>query len=138
MREARLFEKIRIRETNPSYRDSDDPGREIDSIINHIRRIFNTYRGNVPISEEYGVPDYTDFISKYPDSLREFERALKHTIVQFEPRLKMVRVDFIPQEDDSMIVKFQISAKLAGPDFTTTPVLFESHLDVGGKISIHK
>ncbi len=137
MREARLLERIRLREKNPHRRENEDPGQTIDSVLDHLTRIFNTRRGNVPIAEDYGVPDYTEFLHNYPDSLRDFERAIKQTIIQYEPRLKAIRVSFIPQDNDMFTVKFQISAKMVTVD-SNTSVLFESHLDTGGKISIKR
>jgi type VI secretion system protein len=137
MREARLLERIRLREKNPHRRESEDLGLVIDSVLDHLTRIFNTRRGNVPIAEDYGIPDYTEFLHNYPDSLRDFERAIKQTIIQYEPRLKAVRVSFLPQDKDVFTVKFQISAKLASTA-SNSSVLFESHLDTGGKISIKR
>lgn len=137
MREARLLERIRIREKNPQQREIEDPGKIIDSILDHLTRIFNTRRGNVPIADDYGIPDYTEFLDNYPDSLRDLERAIKQTIIQYEPRLTAVRVSFIPQDTDVFTVKFQISARLVSAA-SNTSVLFESHLDTGGRISIKR
>jgi type VI secretion system protein len=137
MREARLLERIRLREKYPHRRESEDPGRVIDSVVDHLSRIFNTRRGNVPIAEDYGIPDYTEFLDNYPESLRDFEKAIKQTIIQYEPRLKTVRVSFIPQDNDVFIVKFQISARLVSTAGNAS-VLFESHLDTSGKISIKR
>lgn len=137
MREARLLERIRQREKDPNRRDSEDPSKVIDSIQEHLKQILNTRQGNVLISEEYGTPDFTDFLSEYPHSLRAFERAIRKTIMQFEPRLKAIRVAFTPQEDDHLSVKFQIFAKLA-TNGSNAPVLFESLLDSDGRISIKR
>ena len=137
MREARLLDRIRQRELFPHRRETEDPSRVIDSIQDHLSQILNTRQGNVPISEEYGTPDFTDFLSEYPQSLRAFERAIRQTIMQFEPRLRAVRVAFTPQDEDRLVVKFQIFAKLAASE-SNTSVLFESLLDSDGKISIKK
>jgi type VI secretion system protein len=137
MREARLLERIRLREKNPNRREYEDPSKVIDSVLDHLTRIFNTRRGNVPIADDYGIPDYTEFLNSFPDSLRDFERAIKQTIIQYEPRLRAVRVSFIPQDKDIFTVKFQISAKLVSTTDNSS-ILFESHLDTGGKISIKR
>ena len=137
MREARLLERLRLRERNPHRRETEDSGRVIDSILDHLTRILNTRRGNVPIAEDYGIPDYTEFMQDFPDSLRDLETAITQTVTQYEPRLKAVRVNFVSQDEDVFAVKFRISAKLAGKA-DNTPVLFESQLDTGGKISIKR
>ncbi len=135
MREARLLERIRFRERDPLRRENDNPAKMIDSIQDHLRQILNTRQGNVPIQEEYGTPDFTEFLTEYPQSLRGFERAIRQTILQFEPRLRAVRVTFTPQEEDRLAVKFQIFARLAASDGNKS-VVFESLLDSDGKISI--
>ena len=137
MEEARLLERIRLREKNPLRRENQDATQVIDSLLNHLTRILNTRRGNVLIAEEYGIPDYTEFLQNYPESLREVERAIKQTITQYEPRLKAVRVSFVPQENDILSITFQISAKLASTT-SNTSVFFETQLDSGGKVSIKK
>lgn len=137
MREARLLERIRLKERDPLRRESEDPSRVIDSIQEHLLQILNTRQGNVLIAEEYGTPDFTEFLTDYPQSLRGFERAIRQTIMQFEPRLRAVRVAFTPQEENRLVVKFQIFAKLASSD-SKRSVLFESFLDSDGQITIKK
>ena len=137
MREARLLERIRLREGNPQRREVEDTGRVIDSVLDHLTRILNTRRGNVPIAEDYGIPDYTEFLQNFPESLRDLETAIEQTVTQYEPRLKAVRVSFVPQDENVFAVKFQISAMLVSMA-NNTSVLFESQLDTGGKISIKR
>ena len=132
-----MLERIRQREHDPLRRESEDPSKVIDSIQGHLRQILNTRQGNVLISEEYGTPDFTEFLTEYPQSLRGFERSIRQTIMQYEPRLRAVRVVFTPQEEDRLAVKFQIFAKLATPG-SNTSVLFESLLDSDGQISIKR
>jgi type VI secretion system protein len=134
MREARLLERIRLREKNPHRRENEDTGRVIDSVLDHLTRILNTRRGNVPIADDYGIPDYTEFAQNFPDSLRDLERTIEQTIIHYEPRLKAVRVRFVHQDNDGFSVGFEISAKLA----SNTSVLFQSQLDTDGKIRIKR
>lgn len=137
MREARLLERIRLRERHPQRRETEDTGRIIDSILEHLTRILNTRCGNVPIAEDYGIPDYTEFMQNFPASLRDIERAIQQTVTQYEPRLKSVRVAFVLQDDNACTLIFRISAGLVSAA-SNTSVLFESHFDTGGKISIKR
>jgi len=137
MEEARLLERIRLREKNPLRRETQDASQVIDSLLNHLTRILNTRRGNVLIAEDYGIPDYTELLQNFPESLRDVERAIRQTITQYEPRLKAVRVSFMPQENNVLSLTFQISAKLVSTT-SNTSVLFETQFDSGGKISVKK
>jgi type VI secretion system protein len=135
MREERLLERLRNWEKNPKRRERADVSRISDSILWHLQRILNTRQGNVLIAEDYGIPDFTEFLFSYPDSVREMEKSIRLTIQKYEPRLTGVRVNFIPQEEDILSLRFQIAARLATTE-KRNPVLFETIVDADGKVSI--
>jgi type VI secretion system protein len=137
MRGERLTERIRSWNAEPYQRERQDPKRMIDSIIQHLERILNTRRGSAQISEDFGIPDFTDYRTAFPDAHRDLERAIRLTIQKYEPRLRTVRVKFILQEEEMLSVSFQIIARLA-VDEAKDPVVFESTLDSDGKIRIRK
>lgn len=114
-----------------------DSKRAVDSVLGHLQRILNTRQGSVPIGEDYGVPDFTDFAQVYPDGIRDLERGIRQTIQKYEPRLTAVRVRFVPSEEDILSVRFQISGKLITED-KQEPVKFESMINSEGKISIRR
>jgi len=106
-------------------------------VLSHLQRILNTRQGNVPIADDYGVPDFTTLLEGYPDSLRGFERSIRETIQKYEPRLTAVRVRFTPDEEDPQSIRFQILGKLAAGDHKD-PVHFESSIGPDGKIRIRR
>ena len=134
MREERFLERLRTYEKDPIRRSREDSRRITDSVLRHLRRLLNTREGNVPIAEDYGVPDFTGFLYSYPDSVRDMERTLRLVIQKYEPRLKAVRVGFIPQEESSFSLSFQITARLSTEEKTS--VLFETRVDSEGKIEV--
>jgi type VI secretion system protein len=135
MREERLLERIRVWKKEPARREREDVRRISDSILYHLQRILNTRRGNVPIAEDYGIPDFTELLYSYPESVRDIEKSIRQTIQKYEPRLKAVRVNFIPPEEDVLSLRFQIIAQLA-TDLDKVPVLFETVVDSDGKIKV--
>lgn len=114
-----------------------DPKRVIDSVLKHLQRILNTRQGNVPIGEDYGLPDFTYFLRAYPDFIREIERSIRETIQKYEPRLKAIQVNSIPNDEDVLSLRFQIIARLA-TDEDKGSVLFESILGSDGKMSVKR
>ncbi len=136
MREERLLERIRSFERDPSRRGRADHGRLVDSVLAHLRHILNTRQGSTLIAPDYGVPDFLDFLQTYPDSVREIERSIRTAIQTYEPRLLGVRVAFIPQEDDVLALRFQITARIAGEDGGS--VHFETVVDTDGKIAVKR
>ena len=86
------------------------------------------------IAEDYGLPDFSDLVYSFPESIREIEKAIRLTIQKYEPRLKTVRVIFVQQEEDVLSLRFQIIAKLASE--AKTQVFFESVIASDGKVNI--
>ena len=135
MREERLLERILLWKKHPERRGKEDPRRVLDSVLRHLQKILNTRQGSAPIGEDFGVPDFTEFLHDYPESLRAIERTIRHTIQKYEPRLKAVRVNFLPPDDERLVLRFQIAAKLDLED-ETLPVVMESLVDPDGKIKL--
>ena len=135
MQEERLLRRIIAWEKDPHRRTRADPKRIINSVREHLQRILNTRQGSVMIGEDYGLPDFAELLRDYPDSLRDFERSIRMTIQKYEPRLKMVRVKLLPNEEDLLTLRFQVSASLAGQE-RRVPVLLESTVDQDGKVNI--
>ncbi len=135
MREQRLLERIRLWEKEPDRRSREDTGRIIDSVLMHLQRILNTKIGSVQIAEDFGLPDFTDLIDNYPESIRDLERSIRKMVLKYEPRLSSVKVVFIPQEEAKLSLDFQITAELETED-EKVPVMFESQMESSGKMKV--
>lgn len=135
MREHRLLDRIRLAAKNPSRRVTEDPKQMIRSVQEHLQRILNTRQGNVPIAEDYGIPDFTNLMSGFPESRRSIERTIRNTIQYYEPRLQGVRITFLDQHEEQLTLSFQISAQLVLPGHKD-PVTFESVLDSAGHFEV--
>lgn len=135
MQEHRLLDRIRLAMKNPSRRVTQDPKQMIRSVQEHLQRILNTRQGNVPIADDYGIPDFTNLMSGFPESKRSIERTIRNTIQYYEPRLQGVRITFLDQHDEKLNLSFQISAQLLLPGHKD-PVTFESVLDSGGHFEV--
>jgi type VI secretion system protein len=136
MREERLLERVRNGERDLSRRGVEDPQKISDSVLEHLRRILNTRRGCVPIADDYGVPEFTEYLHLGAEVYRELEKVLRNTIQKFEPRLKGVRVTFLPEEEGRLALQlqFHVVAKL-----TSDPrlqVQFETSIDGNGQIRL--
>ena len=135
MREERLLERIRSWEKNPEQREKPDPKRMIDSIIRHLERILNTRWGSAQIADDFGVPDFSDMRSGFPDALKDLERLIRNTIMKYEPRLQSVRVNFLQHDENMLALSFQIIGKLV-LEGDKNPIVFESMMDSEGKVTI--
>jgi type VI secretion system protein len=136
MNEERLLERLRSFESNPLRRGGKDRRRSIDSVLAHLQRILNTRQGNVPLADDYGVPDFLDFLQTYPESIHEIEAGIRTAIDKYEPRLSGTSVTFIPNEDDTLTLRFQIMASLTIEE--GRKVFFETVVDADGRVTTHK
>jgi len=114
-----------------SQRRSD---QDIDSIVEHLRGILNTRQGDAVTVPDYGIMDFTDVMHNFPEAIQTLQRAIRATIIQYEPRLKNVVVQHLADEE-VLIVKFRITAQLAGKG-GRGGVRFETQLLAGGEVTV--
>jgi type VI secretion system protein len=130
---ATLLERI----INPQRTTRTDVGELRDSVILHLKKLLNTRQGSVPIHPEYGMPDLSEFINCFPESITKMQTTIASIIEKFEPRLKSVRVDYKENPDDVLNIKFEITAQLVVPDQDQqSSCYFETTIGTSGHIEI--
>ena len=136
MPERRLLE--RIRDPESGRRSSEvDTRLLLRSVLNNLQRILNTRQGNVPIQKDFGIPDFSDVVHTFPESILTMQQAIRKTINQYEPRLKNVRVKFVPQEEDIFTLHFEVIAQLdLGKD--KSPVTIFTELSSDGTVKVRE
>jgi len=117
-------------------RGGESRSRCVDSILAHLQRILNTRQGNVLIADDYGVPDFLNFLQSFPDSVHHIEASIRTAVNRYEPRLSGASVTFIPREDDDLTLRFQIIANLAISG--DRQVLLETVVDTDGRVCIRR
>jgi len=89
----------------------------------------------MPIRPDYGLPDVSEMVHSFPDAIDALARALVHTIETYEPRLADVRVRHVPSETRDLVVRFEVSAILQGPN-DRKPVRFETKIDSSRRVRV--
>lgn len=136
MREKRLLERLRAVDLDPDWRGGADQAAALNSVLSHIVRILNTRQGSAPISQDYGVPDFTSLATSFgSETVSQVEGAILNVIRKYEPRLTGVQVSFEPQQDKPFALAFKLSAQLA-TEGQKTPVVFETILNPDGRITV--
>lgn len=136
MFEEKLFERIQMFDSDPLRRSVNARKLVIDSVILHLQQLLNTRRGNAPISEDYGVPDFLNFLQSHPESIREMEDKIKTAIDRYEPRLFGSSVSYLEDEDDTLSLRFKIAASLSLGEGRT--VYLETIVDADGQVRIQQ
>lgn len=116
-----------------------DIGELRDSVISHLKKLLNTRQGSSQIHPDYGMPDLSEFIYSFPDSISKMQNSIAYIIELFEPRLTSVRVTYKESPEDALNIKFEITAQLVVPGqnqrsscwFETT-IGSSGHIDIEG------
>jgi len=103
-----------------------------DSVIEHLRVLLNTRRGEAPTVPDYGIPDITDLAHTLPAGLTTLTRALRDTILTYEPRLKNVNVRNLAS-DEPLVLRFEITARLVEDNRV---LKLQTRVRPGGKIDV--
>ncbi|HHM04780.1 MAG TPA: type VI secretion system baseplate subunit TssE [Gammaproteobacteria bacterium] len=133
--ESSLLERIASGESHASL--TPDASRARQSVVHHLRNMLNTRQGSAAALPDYGLPDFNDVVSRLPDGLSEYRNAIRLTIERFEPRLKRVQVVHVPDADDPLRLKFEISALLALGD-RHVRVSLHTAFDDAGQVSVRE
>ncbi len=132
MKRASLLSRVRHPELATARRNI--PASELrENLLEHLQGMLSTRQGSMATLPDYGIPDVTEMLHNFPDAIATMQRALKHTIEAYEPRLTGVRVNFIPNDD--LIIRFEIAASLVTEN-GKTPMKFETTMEMSRKISV--
>lgn len=132
--ERTLLERI----DNPQqggYRLTADPHRTVESVLEHLRKMLNVRQGSVCTLPDYGIPDLNSLFMQYPDAVLALRRIIRESLEKYEPRLRRVNVRYIPDEDDPLILRFEITARLA-MDEKDSPIRFETVVGDNGEVRV--
>jgi type VI secretion system protein len=125
IRERTLLE--RLADPEPDTRLSLNTHRLRESVLLHLRKMMNTRHGHAPAQPDYGLPDLNEFMFSMPESIGPMTKAVRTTIEKYEPRLAAVKVKWVPDEDDPLNIRFEISARLRTDD-EDVPISFTTNV----------
>jgi type VI secretion system protein len=135
--ERTLWERLAQAPTEPERTLHIQTDQAVDSVLGHLRRMFNVRQGSVPAAPTYGLPDFNDLVFQFPDAIVQIQRAIRICIEQYEPRLHNVRVHYVEDKDDPLHLRFEIRAELV-VETERAPVYFETALDASGRASVRR
>ena len=132
--ERTLLERI----DNPEqggYRLTSDPHRVIESVLTHLRKMLNVRQGSVCTLPDYGIPDMNSLFAQYPDAVLALRRIIKDSLEKYEPRLRRVNVRYLPDEENPLVLRFEITARLVMGE-EEPPIRFETVVGDNGKVQV--
>ncbi len=108
--EKSLFD--RINSDSHGYSLRFDYGSLHYSILNSLQNMLNVRKGSLVSSEDYGIPDFSEFVSQFPDAINQLKLAIRDFLHSFEPRIQSVHITHEPNFDKPLELKFSIITKV--------------------------
>ncbi len=129
-----LLERIDAPETG-GRRIAHDVDEAMRSVAEHLTCMFNVRQGSVAVAPDYGMPDFNDLLTRFPDALNLIRKSIQTSVDKYEPRLSRVTVRAIANDDDPFDLRFKIAGRLALGDEDCS-VSFEALVGPSGRVKV--
>jgi type VI secretion system protein len=99
----------------PLVRSVDDSNYLVSvvaSIKNNLQWMLNSRQGCSQSAPDLGLDDFNDSVGGIIDFTIKISKNIKQTIEQYEPRVKIHDVNFVPNPEDPMKLSFRIEGTL--------------------------
>jgi type VI secretion system protein len=133
--EKSLLARIDDPDLTTSRNRSVDVGKVSESIIEHLRNMFNVRQGSVMTLADYGMPDFNDMAADFPNALKAVRTVIRDSIRKYEPRLSRVSVTHVVDEDHPLELLFRVKAEVQ-LDGENVPVVFETKVGDSGSVKV--
>lgn len=137
MSKERLLKRIRYWGRGQGDRVSRlEAGEYRQSVLADISSLYNTQQGTVLIADDMGVPDFASLLNRFgPKEVDVITQSLREVTEKYEPRMRNVRVSFLPRDDEHEVLRFSVSGSLEfqGQDI---PIEFSALIQGNGTVSI--
>jgi len=105
---------------------------KLESIRQHLWRLFNTRQGSLSYLSDYGLPDLNQIYQDLPDSVQEFTAQIIKVIQKYEPRLTALELEQMKRYDLPAVIAYKIKAVIL-PSY---PVLYSTYFFSGGQLRV--
>ncbi len=132
----RLFERIARGDGDGSRNNL--PRYELlsASIRAHLDRLLKTRKGSVPLSEDYGIPDFSNIAGSFESgTAEEICQAVAETVSRWEKRLLAPRVRPFETTTELATIRIEISGEIVVAE-QHIPVHYNATVRANGEIVI--
>jgi type VI secretion system protein len=136
-RERTFLERLARPDAERDRTAREDPAVVVRSVLDNLQRILNSRVGHAPAQPDLGMPAPSDLVRFGAEAGDWIADTLKACIEKYEPRLADVQVARLENEDGSLALRFQVSARLAA-EKTEVPVSFDTRVDPAGRIRVRE
>ena len=133
--ERSLLERIDDPDNMEARTLSVDVNKVSESIIMHLKNMFNVRQGSVMTLDDYGMPDFNDIIAEFPNAIKVVRGVIKDSIRKYEPRLSRIVVSHIADPNHPLELLFSVKAELLLED-GKVPFVFETVVGDSGSVKV--
>ncbi|MDR5903811.1 type VI secretion system baseplate subunit TssE [Franzmannia qiaohouensis] len=109
---SRLFERLAAPERAAAAGET-GLAEAVESIKRHLVDLLNSHPGHSECAPALGLLDFNDATIGVLDLELNIQRAIRQCIERFEPRVRRVEVESVPNRGDPLQLHFQVHATLA-------------------------
>ena len=109
-------------------------------VMAHIEQLLSTRQGSSVTAPDYGVPDVTELLHEVNEAVAVTQRAVKHSLQTYEPRLKNVQVRHIRNDSGSgnPVMLFEITGHIVLEDGRKQPLRISTSVDDHGNVKLEE
>jgi len=105
--------------------------------MRNLSEILNTRQGSALTCPDYGIVEISELAHDFPDAIGIMQRAIKNTILTYEPRLKNVQVRHVKNESaHTLLLEFEITAQIQLPDGRKQAIRFSTAVDGSSNVEV--
>ncbi|MGP9768004.1 type VI secretion system baseplate subunit TssE [Halomonas sp. AOP13-D3-9] len=108
-----MFERLAAPHQPVLGKEADELMDVVESIKRHLVDLLNSHPGNSACAPELGLLDFNDATIGVLDLERNIQRAICQCIERYEPRVRRVDVESLPNHGDPLQLRFQVHATVA-------------------------
>jgi len=131
-----LFERLLEPDTRKGRTASQRKDVLVASILNHLRGLLNTRQGSCETLPDYGMPEMVSTGDANTSLAQEMENDIRNTISRYEPRLTRIQVRMEISEENRLMPRFLVTARLTPQGDFSKDVSFSTIVDPMGGIKV--
>jgi type VI secretion system lysozyme-like protein len=115
----------------------EDPHRLTQSVLENLSQVLNTRLGDSKTDPKFGLPDLAAFVHSLPEGIDVLATSIKDMIESYEPRIGSIRVRYIGADQEDLILKFEVKARLQSGEHQY-PLKFQTIIASTGEFRLNE
>jgi type VI secretion system protein len=133
--ERTLFERLARPRTRGARTMVESTPELVRSVLRNLQNILNARLGNAAAQPDLGMPAPSDITRSGADSIDRLIETLRACVQKYEPRLAAVDVVHVESENEKLVLRFQVTARIASSK-DETYISFDTLVDPSGRIKV--